>query len=443
MDYLMTRLRCFDTCPAIAEIFVGPAFQFDLTQTADEVCYEETTVTFAPNTPIVGDWFYELDGDPTRVPLGNFFELELLVNNLPRPGLYEIIFVTQDPILAGCTVEKRLPLLVNELPIVVATQTTPGTDCATPDGSFEILMQGDAATVTVQETGEIFTTVTAGDVIPVLNVLPGIYTIEAENSTGCFYIATVTIENSNPPAGFDYTITTEDELCSPNGVVDGSLTITFTAAQSGSYLITRQGDGQTFAGNFTNSSQVVINVPNGDYSVEVTDPTNCAIPDPSTYQIAQKFEVIFSVPTTLTACGSFTFMPTSPEQLIFTVTNTSGTVISPDANGEFTITQTGTYVVKGEDPAGIACPREEPITATITQPIDFDIPPPVVDCQVGIRYEVILNNANSAEVVFLWRDANEIIVGRSQTFVPRVSGTLFGRSAAKSRRSLSYESILF
>jgi hypothetical protein len=413
----------YETCPATAEIFVGPAFQFDLTQTADEVCYEETTVTFAPNTPITGDWFYELDGDPTRVPLGNFFELELLVIDLPGPGLYEIIFVTQDPILDGCTIEKKLPLLVNELPIVVATQTTPATDCATPDGSFEIVMQGDAATVTVQETGDIFTNVTAGDVIPVSNVFPGIYTIEAENSTGCFYVATVTVENSNPPAGFDYTIITEDEICSPNGVADGSLTITFTTAQSGSYLITRQGDGQTFARNFTNSSQVAINVPHGDYSVEVTDPTNCAIPDPDTYTIAQKFEVIFSVPTTLTACESFTFIPTSPNSLNYTLTNSSGISISPDANGVFTITQTGIYTIIGEDPAGIDCPREETITAIITQPIDFDIPPPIVDCQVGIRYEVILANADPADVVFLWRDSNEIIVGRSQTFVPNLAGT--------------------
>jgi hypothetical protein len=413
----------YAACPAIAEIFVGPAFQFDLTQTAEEVCYEETAVIFAPNTPITGDWFYELDGDPTRVPLGNFFELELLVTNLPGPGLYEIIFVAQDPILDGCTIVKSLPLLVNQLPLLVANQTTPATACNTADGSFEITMQADAATVTIQETGNIFSNVTAGDVIPVSNLLPGIYTIEAENSTGCFYFATVTVENSNPPAGFDYTITTQDQICSPDGVAAGSLTIAFITAQSGSYLITRQGDGQTFAGNFTNSSQVAINVPHGDYSVEVTDPSNCAIPDPDTYTIAQKFEVVFSVPSTLTACGNFTFIPISPQQLLFTVTNANGIVISPDANGDFTITQTGSYVVRGEDPAGIDCPRELTIDATITQPLDFEVSPPIIDCQVGVQYEAILNNANPADVVFLWRDAGGIIVGRSQIFVPSTSDT--------------------
>ncbi|WP_075350480.1 T9SS type B sorting domain-containing protein [Algoriphagus marinus] len=414
----------YETCPATAEIFVGPAFEFDLTQTATEVCYEETSVIFAPNTPITGEWFYELNGDPTRVSLGEFFELELFVNTLPGSGQYEIIFVTQDPILEGCTVEKRLPLLVNELPLLVATQTTPATDCATPDGSFEITMQASASTVTVQETGEIFNNVNQGDVLSVTNLLPGVHTIEALNSTGCSYISTVTVENSNPPSGFEYTVIASDETCSINGVENGTLVIQFTSGTpSGSYLITRQGDGQTFSGSFTNSSQITVNVPYGDYSVEVSDAANCAIPDPTNYTVAQKFEVVFAVPTELTACESFTFLPTSPDNLIYTVTNSSGAIISPDASGEFTISQSGVYIVRGEDPTGVDCPREESITATITQPIVFDVPPPIVDCQAGIRYEVVLINADPADVVFLWRDANRIIVGRSQTFVPNLAGT--------------------
>jgi hypothetical protein len=413
----------YETCPATAEIFVGPAFEFDLTQTATEVCYEETSVIFAPNTPIIGEWFYELNGDPNRVALGEFFELELFITNLPGPGQYEIIFVTQDPILEGCTIEKRLPLLVNELPLVVATQTTPATDCATPDGSFDITIQASASTVTVQETGEIFNNVNQGDVLSVANVLPGVYTIEALNSTGCSYISTVTVENSNPPSGFEYTVIATDEICSINGVENGTLVIEFTSGSpSGSYLITRQGDGQTFSGSFTNSNQITVNVPYGDYSVEVSDAANCAIPDPTNYTVAQKFEVVFAVPTELTACESFTFLPTSPDNLIYTVTNSSGAIISPDASGEFTITQSGVYVVRGEDPTGIDCPREETITAAITQPIVFDVPPPIVDCQTGIRYEAVLGNANPADVVFLWRDFNGIIVGRSQTFVPSLAG---------------------
>ncbi len=413
----------YETCPATAEIFVGPAFEFDLDQTATEVCYEETSVTFAPNTPIAGEWFYELNGDPARVALGEFFELELFINTLPGPGDYEIIFVTQDPILEGCVVEKKLSLLVNELPLFTALQTTPATDCNTPDGSFEITMQADAQTVTVSETGDSFSNVTAGDILPVQNILPGVYTIEAENSTGCFYIGTVTVENSNPPAGFEYTVIPTDEVCDTSGVQNGLLTINFTnSPQSGSYTVTRQGDGQTFQGSFTNTNQFDIAVPYGDYAIEIEDPSGCAIPDPTIYTIAQKFEVLFSVPSDLTACESFTFTPTSPDTLSYTVTNSSGTVIFPSTNGEFTITQSDTYTVRGEDPTGVNCPREETIVANITQPIDFEISPPIVDCQVGVQYEAILNNADPADVIFLWKDAAGVIVGRRQTFVPSSSG---------------------
>jgi hypothetical protein len=413
----------YETCPSTAEIFVGPAFEFDIEQTATEVCFEEIAVTFAPNTPISGEWFYELNGDPNRVALGEFFELELWVNTLPGPGDYEIIFVTQDPILEGCIVEKRSSLLVNELPLFTAVQVTPATDCNTPDGSFEITMRSAASLVTVIGEGITFTDVLQGDVLPVTGLLPGVYAIEAENGSGCFYTATATITNINPPAGFEYTVTSTDEVCSSSGVQNGSLTINFTnSPQSGTYTITRQGDGQVFQGSFTSTSQFVVPVPHGDYAVEIQDPSGCAIPDASIYSVVQQFEVVFSVPSDLTACESFAFTPTSPDALNYTVTNASGTVIFPDANGEFTITLSGTYTVRGEDPTGLNCPREETLVANITQPIDFDISPPIVDCQVGIQYEAILNNIDPADVIFLWKDNLGVIVGRRQTFVPSRSG---------------------
>ena len=414
----------YETCPATAEIFVGPAFEFEITQTATEVCYEETTVTFAPDTPLSGEWFYELNGDPNRVALGEFFELELYINTLPGPGDYEIIFVAEDPILEGCIVEKKLSLLVNELPLFTLAQTTPATDCATADGSFEITMQSAASLVTVVDEGITFTNVNQGDIFPVTGLLPGIYSIEAENSTGCIYTYSVTVENLDPPFYLEFTVSTQDEVCSTSGVNMGVITISFDqgVAQIGEYIITRQGDGQVFSGSLPGQPVFDVEVPHGDYLVEVVFQTTCSIPDPNIYTIAQKSEVVFSVPSDFTACGSYSFMPTSPNTLEYTVTTSSGTTISPDTNGEFILTQSGTYTVRGEDPTGINCPREETIVANITQPIDFEISPPIVDCQVGIQYEAILNNADPADVIFLWKDALGVIVGRRQTFVPNRSG---------------------
>ncbi|WP_332912993.1 gliding motility-associated C-terminal domain-containing protein [Algoriphagus boritolerans] len=414
----------FETCPATAEVFVGPAFEFDLTQTATEVCYEETTVTFAPNTPITGEWFYELNQDGNRVSLGELFELELFINTLPGPGQYEIYFVTQDPILDGCTIEKKLNLLVNELPLLVAVQTTPAPDCATADGAFEITMQSNASEVRITELNLTFSNVSAGDVIPVADVLPGLYTIEAENSTGCFYSASVTVENLNPPSLLEFTVTTSDETCSANGVNPGLISISFISgvAQLGEYRIVRQGDGQEFRGALPNQASFEVEVPNGDYSVEILDQFGCSIPDAKVYPIAQKFEVVFSVPTTVTACESFTFTPAGPDPLTYSGISSSGAVIPADASGAITFTQTGTYTIRGEDPAGEDCPREIEMNVTITQPLDFDLAGPIVDCQTGIRYEAILTNANPADVIFLWKDDLGVIVGRQQTFVPSRNG---------------------
>ncbi|MDF2157514.1 gliding motility-associated C-terminal domain-containing protein [Algoriphagus sp. CAU 1675] len=414
----------YATCPSTAEVFVGPAFEFDLTQTATEVCYEETSVTFAPNTPISGEWYYELNGDPNRVFLGEFFELELWINTLPGPGQYEIIFITEDPILTGCIIEKRLDLLVNELPLLTALQTTPAADCATPDGSFEITMQSDAISVTVQETGQVFSNANAGDVIPVSGLLPGTYTLEAANSNGCIYIASVNVENDNPPADFEYTVSSTDETCNANGVEPGLITITFTNGnpQTGTYRIVRQRDGQEFTGPLPNASSFDIQVPYGDYTVEILDPNSCSIPNADILTIAQKFQVLFSVPTDFIACESYTFSPDSQQELTYLLSNSSGTEIQPDGDGNYTLTQSGIYTMRGEDPTGVNCPMEIQMNIVVTEPIDFDLAGPFIDCQAGIRYEAVVNNVDPANVVYLWRDEFGIIVGRQPFFIPSRDG---------------------
>lgn len=418
------ELALFETCPSRAEVFVGPAFEFDLTQTAQEVCYEETSVIFAPKTPIVGEWFYELNNTGTRVPLGEFFELELFVNNLPGPGQYEIIFVTEDPILAGCTVEKSVNLLVNELPIFVPAEINPATDCATADGVFEITAQADAAEIRVPELSLTFSGVSAGDVISVPNVLPGLYTIEAESSAGCLYVASVTIGNSNPPAGYAFAVVTTDETCASVGVNPGSLQISFTdgIAKTGTFTLVRQGDGQIVTGPLPATSSFAVDVPHGQYQVEVEDTSGCGIPDATIYTVNQKFEVVFSVPTDAVVCEELTFSPTGPEPLTYTLRDASGTLINPDSNGNFTLTQSGLYTMRGEDPTGVDCPKEIQMNITVSQPIDFQLSGPIVDCAAGIRYEAVLNNATPAEVIFLWKDALGVIVGRRQTFVPSRDG---------------------
>ena len=414
----------FEGCGASASIFVGPAFEFDLSQTETEVCYEETSVTFAPNTPITGDWFYERNGDGVQVPLGPFFELELEILSLPGPGQYELTFVTQDPILAGCTVTKSLNLQVNELPLIEATAVTAATSCATADGAIEVRLQAAVSSLRLVELGLSFPAAPAGTVIPIPNLAPGVYTLEAENAAGCTYTSAVTVENANPPAAYAFTVVATDEICSPNGVAQGSIQITFTGGlpRVGRYKIVRQGDGLELTDQLPNQASFQILVPHGEYLVEVIDPTGCSIPDETTYTVDQKFEVQFSVPVIVEGCVSYTFTPSGPKPLNYTVTGPTSAPINAQADGTFLLTLAGNYTVLGVDPAGIDCPKVLPMTVNLSPALDFEVSPPIVDCLTGIRFEAILKNAAPADVIFLWRDELGIIVGRRQEFVPSRSG---------------------
>ncbi len=412
------------SCSSTASIFVGPAFEFDLTQTDNEVCYEETSVTFAPNTPITGEWFYERDNSGTQVALGSFFELELDILTLPGPGQYEITFLAQDPILPGCKVSKTLNLVVNELPVLLARATTPATNCNTADGAIEVTLQAAVSSLRLVELGLSFSASPAGTILPIPGLKPGIYTLEAENAAGCTYSASVTVENSNPPAGYAFTVLASDEICSATGVAQGSIQITFTGGSPrvGTYKIVRQGDGLELTGPLPNQATFLIPVSRGDYLVEVVDPGGCSIPDKTLYSIKQKSEVQFSVPAVVTGCISYAFTPTGPKPLTYTITGPGGTTISPAADGSYLLTNSGNYTVLGADPTGLDCPKVIPMTVNLSPALDFEVSPPIVDCLTGIRFEAVLKNATPADVIFLWRDDLGIIVGRRQEFVPSRSG---------------------
>ncbi|WP_087939305.1 T9SS type B sorting domain-containing protein [Algoriphagus faecimaris] len=416
----------FNTCPATADVFVGPAFEFEINQDAVEVCFEEVLVTFAPDTPLSGQWEYERNQDGNRVSLGEFFELELWVNNLPGPGDYEIYFLAEDPILEGCTIEKRMELRVNELPEMITTSLSPASDCTTADGSFEIEMLADADEVRIVETGDIFTNVNAGTTIPVTNLLPGNYTLEASNAAGCTFTVTGFVENLNPPSELEFTVSEIDEFCDANGVASGALQIDFDAGipVTGTVEILSQGDGQVFTETFTNQTSLQIPVPDGSYTVEVIA-SGCALPDPDIYIIDDIQPVQFSIPLQLEACESFTFSPTYEDNdLQFELTFEDGTIINPvdPVTWEYTLTQSGTYSMIATDPDGIDCPRERTFSLDITGPLDYEVSQPIIDCQVGVSYEAILNNANPEDVIFLWKDDNGIIVGRRQSFTPPRDG---------------------
>ncbi|MCH7406201.1 gliding motility-associated C-terminal domain-containing protein [Belliella aquatica] len=420
----------FDTCPATQSVFVGPAFEFELTQTAEEVCYDETIVVFAPDTPVAGEWFYQRIGDPTRVqfPVGLAFELELEpALDLPGPGQYEIIFVTEDPILEGCLAEKVLELEVFPLPNFDIVYLNPTADCNTPDGIFEITVLVDVALIEILETGDSFTNVSAGTVLPVFTDLaPGNYTIRAETAFGCEFTETAFIINTDPPAELqNINLERTNEICGNNEILPGSITITLSNPPTGNYIytITRQGDGQVLTGPLSDQTTIV-EAMHGEYFIEVEDVAdNCAL-SVGTATIDRKFLVDFTVPSNVEACEAFVFAPLSAnDNLSYLVEDANGNIINSADGTNYELTISGVYTITGFDGNNDDCPRTRTITVNINDAIDYDLIESQVDCVDGVTYQAVLNGGViPEEVFFFWRNESGTVVGRSQDFNPSTAG---------------------
>lgn len=437
----------FDVCPVSKSVFVGPAFDFDLTQSAEEVCFDEPLVVFAPNTPISGEWFYRPAGSPTRVSLGIAFELELIPSTLPSPGEYEIIFFAEDPLVEGCFVEKIAPLTIFPLPAVEVVILADSDDCVNPNGSFVITALTAIQSLEVQELGLTFGPLAAGESLPPFNDLdPGLYTLQMSNEFNCEFVQSVTIRNLNPPQGIeDYEVTVVSEACDAQGVQEGEIVIRFVSGPvNGSYQIIRQGDGAVILGSFSNAEEVIVNAPAGIYAVNIEDENGCSVPFDELVEIEQVNFVDFTVPSAIEACGSFTFTPQSPDQLVYTLRNSAGNILPANQDGSYTLTEAGDYVIRGEDPNGIDCPLEREINVVIVNPPVFSLAGPRFDCELGVFYEAVLGpNEDPNQVFIFWLDANRQVVSRNPLFFPRSTGEYFLEVQPRSGTLCDNQSISF
>jgi large repetitive protein len=419
----------FATCPNSKSAFVGPEYEFDIDQSEEEVCYGEL-VTFIPDAALEGEWFALLEGEEERIPLGTGYELELETDVLPSAGNYQIIFVTVDPINEDCPIEKTNSLRVNPQPEFVAESINPDVDCDNPNGVIEITILNDIQSLFIEELELEFTALTAGQVITIdetlvpSGILPGVYSLLGNNGD-CEYTRTVRVENANPPEEFEFTV--QEELdCEMEG---GFLVLTFPAGpQSGSYEITREGDGEKLTGTFTpadfeGNDLLIENLTEGIYAVELFTADGCPVPaQEDSYEITFT-PVEFSIPSEASTCGEYVLRPSTSQELIFTVTDEGGAEISAEPNGTYLLGD-GTFTVRGElaDPDGNACPFERTITVTVEEEVLFDLIEPVDDCVGPLVYAADIGDRTPGDLIFRWRNASGQLVSRSQTFTPAFAG---------------------
>jgi hypothetical protein len=181
------------------------------------------------------------------------------------------------------------------------------------------------------------------------------------------------------PDGFlDYEVIAIDENCETNGDSFGTIELKFlNESQSGRYLLIREEDGREFSGYFENAKSFIVEVPSGIYSLTIFDTQDYEHRVPGSFEIKKRESVDFSLPSNVTACSIYSFVPESALVLEYRLIGPDGATIFPNGDNSFELNKSGMYTIRGIDPSGERCPVEKTFQATIKQPsnIEFDVLP--------------------------------------------------------------------
>ncbi|MCC5936205.1 MAG: gliding motility-associated C-terminal domain-containing protein [Lunatimonas sp.] len=305
----------FQACPVTGSVFVGPPFEFEIDQSAEEVCLGET-VSFTPNTPVSGSWSIQLQGSTDRIALSDTLALTLDTRILEQAGDYELFFLTADPLDSTCVFERSAFLRVNGGPAFDILAISPAQSCEVGDGSLEVQPQVLLDSLLVPELDLIFFVVLANDIQVLDGLEPGVYTLIGY-ANGCSTSQVAIIENANPPSDITFEVEVRDEGCGPDGTFLGGIDLVFpNGPATGVYEVLGLDDGQVYSEPFEAQATLSIDLPAGRYTLEVRDVGGCAVPAPSEVEVREFSDIVevelFSpnlcgevLSTSITASGDF------------------------------------------------------------------------------------------------------------------------------------------
>ncbi|WP_209332068.1 gliding motility-associated C-terminal domain-containing protein [Lunatimonas salinarum] len=305
----------FQACPVSRSVFVGPPFEFEIDQSAEEVCLGET-VNFTPNTPVAGSWSIQLQGSSDRIALSDTLALTLETSILEEAGDYELFFLTADPLDSTCVFERSAFLRVNAGPAFDVIAVSPAESCEIGDGSLEVQPQVLLDSLLVPELDLVFFDVLANDIQVLDGLQPGVYTLIGY-ANGCATSQAAIIENANPPSDVTFEVEVRDEGCGPEGSLPGGIDLVFpNGPASGSYEVVGLDDGEVYTGTLDSQVALSIDLPAGRYTVAVSDVGGCVVPAPSEVVVGEFSDTVevelFSpnlcgevLSTSITASGDF------------------------------------------------------------------------------------------------------------------------------------------
>ncbi len=414
-------------CQINANTYVGQPRDFSLRVSNEQLCLGNS-VNVSIDTPIQGEWSIEKTGESFFKSVGPAYALSLdSENDLDGPGTYKVVFRTADDLFPNCISEREIYFTVNEKAEFDISDTIAATACNVPDGSFQFSATSPLDFLRIPELAFTANDIAQGEIRVFDNLYPGLYTIET-SLNGCDRAEVLIVPNNSPASDMLFEVIVTEETCTATGKINGVIQVVFlNGAYTGSYRVIEASAARSFSGSFSNENSFDIEVPGGNYAIEIVSATGCKLPLQSFVDVPAKGFVPFSVPEKVNVCGTMDFIPSTASNLLFTLIYPSGEQISKEAGDLFRLNAAGLYNLMGTstDLETGQCPRSQQFEVVL---IDQPLFEPVLeseDCFGNKLYKADLFGADPGSLNFRWYDKDFNIVGRGLRWYPTGYGVFY------------------
>lgn len=404
------------TCESQVSTNISALEDYSISSSSVQFCPDlPTTLTTTP--AISGHWKYQRIGSPDIIELGFGSSLTILPNqDLPSSGEYTIHFEPENSGNSPCLFSKSIGLTYNPQPEFIIVNAQIATECNSLDGNLTIQAITPLDQVVIDGLGVSSPPLSPGQTYTFENLKSGSYSLIGMLGN-CFNSYGSVVPLENPPNQLVFEITDiVGEQCTANGKTEGSFTIEFSnPPSSGFYRIINVKGTVVENDDFENVSSLVIPIAGGDYFVEIFDNQDCNVPEASTVIVPSLNQTTFDTPPTLAVCQSFDLIPTTNQDLEFTMIFPDGTQLIQDAGIPFSITQAGEHRIIGILPnQSVLCPSERVFTVDLIDPVDFEAVLVSQDCFGNRTFEADIFGRDPQTVRFQWLDESNNLVGTGQ-----------------------------
>jgi hypothetical protein len=414
-------------CHLSLSTFVYQPKDYSISISESEVCFSGTDIIVSASDGVFGNWFYQKEGTDVKELLGEGNELVFRRGELDGPGNYDIIFEVDNSANEFCKLSDSVTLNLIVQPSFRFYFESGAESCGSEDGVLVILPSVDLDYVQLRRNNENLTrffNLKQGEEFRIPGMKSGLY--RASGGIGsCTTGRSAAVPNSNP--GPDLLYSLEEiigETCNETGKINGSFKVKMLEEGVGRNFIIYNSNGVSIQSGAIENNEFEFTGPAGNFYFEIINQEGCVNPSPERITIESKGQVSFSVPTRITVCETFDYIPDTNEDLIFTLTYPDNSTEIKKSGEPFVLNQEGTYTLKGIDAdlERAFCPRESSFMVNLTAPVAYEPELVSKDCFGNQQFRVNLFGADPSRVDIRWYNENEEVVGTSENLFPTSHG---------------------